>query len=63
MAETGTRINVPPSSSQVDVITIAGEKEGVASAKERIMKTYQSMVSIGFFFMKNEITSLIFFLI
>lgn len=49
MAETGTRINVPPSSSQVDVITIAGEKEGVASAKERIMKTYQSMVSIGFF--------------
>uniref|UniRef100_A0A023FAG6 Putative vigilin n=2 Tax=Triatoma infestans TaxID=30076 RepID=A0A023FAG6_TRIIF len=43
MAETGTRINIPPSSSQVDVITIAGEKEGVASAKERIMKMYQSM--------------------
>lgn len=40
-AETGARINVPPPSIQKDEITIAGEKEAVAKAKECILKIYE----------------------
>lgn len=43
--ETNVRINVPPPSVQNDEIAIAGEKEGVQIAKEKIMKIYKEMVS------------------
>ncbi|KAF6209513.1 hypothetical protein GE061_015260 [Apolygus lucorum] len=35
---TGCRIHIPPPSAQADEITIAGEKEGVAAAKDKILK-------------------------
>lgn len=44
MAETGARINIPPAHSQEDEITIAGEKEGVAAAKQKIEAIYKDMV-------------------
>ena len=44
MNETGVRINVPPLSVLKDEITIAGEKEGVMTAKERIQAIHQEMV-------------------
>ncbi|KAJ9575749.1 hypothetical protein L9F63_007395, partial [Diploptera punctata] len=43
MSETGVRINVPPLSALKDEITIAGEKEGVMTAKERILAIHQEM--------------------
>jgi len=43
MNETGVRINIPPLSVQKDEITIAGEKEGVMTAKERILSIHQEM--------------------
>ncbi|XP_066997687.1 vigilin [Anabrus simplex] len=43
MNETGVRINIPPLSVQKDEITIAGEKEGVMVAKERILAIYKEM--------------------
>nr|BAN20317.1 high density lipoprotein binding protein [Riptortus pedestris] len=43
MASTGTRIHIPPPSAQVDEITIAGEKEGVAVARDKLLSMYQSM--------------------
>uniref|UniRef100_A0A1W7R994 Vigilin n=1 Tax=Hadrurus spadix TaxID=141984 RepID=A0A1W7R994_9SCOR len=39
--ETGARINMPPPSVQKDELTIAGEKEAVAKAKECILKIYE----------------------
>ena len=39
--QTSARINIPPPSVQKDEITIAGEKEGVAKAKEIIMAIYE----------------------
>jgi len=44
MAETGARINIPPASVQQDEITIAGEKEGVLAAKQKIEIIYKDMV-------------------
>lgn len=44
VAETGALINVPPLSVQKDEITIAGETEGVALAKERIEAIHADMV-------------------
>ncbi|XP_043519288.1 vigilin [Frieseomelitta varia] len=43
MAETGARINIPPASVQEDEITIAGEKEGVLAAKQKIEAIYKDM--------------------
>ncbi|XP_018054644.1 PREDICTED: vigilin [Atta colombica] len=43
MAETGARINIPPASVQQDEITIAGEKEGVLAAKQKIDSIYKDM--------------------
>ncbi|XP_049810317.1 vigilin [Schistocerca nitens] len=43
MNETGVRINIPPVSVQKDEITIAGEKEGVTVAKDKIMNIYREM--------------------
>ena len=43
--ETGTKINIPPPSVQKDEITISGEKEGVAIAKEKILRIYKEKVS------------------
>ncbi|KAL0134248.1 hypothetical protein PUN28_001207 [Cardiocondyla obscurior] len=43
MAETGARINIPPASVQQDEITIAGEKEGVLAAKQKIECIYKDM--------------------
>ncbi|PNF18399.1 Vigilin [Cryptotermes secundus] len=43
MNETGVRINIPPLSVQKDEIIITGEKEGVMTAKERILSIYQEM--------------------
>lgn len=45
MMETGARINIPPASVQQDEITIAGEKEGVLAAKQKIESIYKDMVS------------------
>jgi polyribonucleotide nucleotidyltransferase len=45
MSETGVRINIPPLSVQKDELTIAGEKEGVMVAKQRILAIYNEMVS------------------
>ncbi|XP_076653827.1 satellite-binding protein 1 Dp1 isoform X2 [Halictus rubicundus] len=42
-AETGARINIPPASVQEDEITIAGEKEGVLAAKQKIEAIYRDM--------------------
>lgn len=44
MNETGARINIPPPSVQNDEITIAGEKEGVLLAKQKIENIYKDMV-------------------
>lgn len=41
MDQTGARINIPPQSAKKDEITIAGEKEGVAKAKETVMEIYE----------------------
>lgn len=45
MIETNTRINVPPPHVEKDEITIAGDKDGVESAKNRILDIYDEMVS------------------
>ncbi|XP_054712100.1 vigilin-like [Uloborus diversus] len=39
--ETGARINIPPPSAMKDELTIAGEKEAVAQAKDRILAIYE----------------------
>lgn len=44
MSENSIRVNIPPLSVQKDEITIAGEKEAVMAAKERIQSIYQEMV-------------------
>ncbi|XP_015598207.1 vigilin [Cephus cinctus] len=41
--ETGARINIPPPSVHKDEITIAGEKEGVLAAKQKIEAIYKDM--------------------
>lgn len=46
MNETGARINIPPLSVQNDEITIAGEKEGVLLAKQKIEHIYKDMVYV-----------------
>lgn len=46
MKETGVKIHVPPPSVNRDEITIAGDKEGVQSAIEKINQVYSKMVSI-----------------
>ncbi|KAL1137858.1 hypothetical protein AAG570_009554 [Ranatra chinensis] len=43
MNRTGTRIHIPPPSVQSDDITIAGEKEGVAIAKNELQSMYELM--------------------
>lgn len=43
IAETGARINVPPASFAKDDIVIAGEKDGVMTAKAKIEKIYKEM--------------------
>jgi len=42
-AETGASINIPPPSVDKTELSISGEKEGVALAKERIMAIYKDM--------------------
>ncbi|KAK6618489.1 hypothetical protein RUM43_013682 [Polyplax serrata] len=43
MQETNVRVNVPPASVQNNEITIAGEKEGVQVAKDRILAIFKEM--------------------
>lgn len=43
IAETKTRINVPPPSVMKDEIFIAGDKEGVMAAKAKIEEIYRNM--------------------
>lgn len=43
IAETKTRINVPPPSVMKDEIFIAGDKEGVLAAKTKIEEIYKKM--------------------
>ena len=38
-------MNVPPSGVMRDDITIAGDREGVAKAKDIILKDYETIVS------------------
>jgi hypothetical protein len=49
MADYKIRVNIPPLSVQKDEITVAGEKEGVMAAKEKIMAIYQEMVCTNFY--------------
>ena len=44
-SSTGVRVNVPPSGVMRDDITIAGDREGVAKAKDIILKDYETIVS------------------
>lgn len=53
MQETNVRINVPPPSVQNFEITIAGEKEGVQIAKDKILAVYKEMVNEFFFYLKK----------
>ena len=46
--ETNTKINIPPPSVQKDEITISGEKEGVAIAKDKILQIYKEKVDTMF---------------
>lgn len=48
MKETGVKIHVPPPSVNRDEITIAGDKEGVQMAIEKIKNIYAIMVCIKF---------------
>lgn len=41
---TGARIRIPPPVVNKDEIIISGEKEGVAMAKEHILKIYEEKV-------------------
>ena len=43
--QTGARISVPPPSVHKDEIAVAGEKEGVHTAIEAIMKIYEEKVN------------------
>lgn len=45
MDRTGVKINMPPHNSKKSGISIVGEKEGVAKAKEELMKLYTNAVS------------------
>ncbi|XP_054285585.1 LOW QUALITY PROTEIN: vigilin [Macrosteles quadrilineatus] len=42
-AETGASINIPPPSVDKTELSISGEKDGVAAAKDKIMKIYKDM--------------------
>jgi hypothetical protein len=42
--ETNTKFNIPPSLVQKDEITISGDKEGVAVAKDKILGIYKEKV-------------------
>ena len=44
--ETSAKINIPPLSVQKDEITISGDKEAVAVAKEKILMIYKEKVDI-----------------
>lgn len=44
MEETGVKVHVPPPSVMKDEISIAGEKQGVLTAKERILQIFEDMV-------------------
>ena len=44
MERTGVRVNIPPLSVNSDDISIAGEKEGVAIAKDEILRIYEEKV-------------------
>lgn len=48
--ETGARINIPPPSVNKNELTITGEKEAVALAKEKIMNIYEERVSNVLYF-------------
>lgn len=43
MERTGTRINMPPYSTEKTDITITGEKEGVAKAKAEVLQIYENV--------------------
>ncbi len=45
MERTGVKINMPPFSSKKTGITIVGDKEGIAKAKDEIMKLSDNAVS------------------
>lgn len=47
------RINVPPPSVAKDEITIAGEKDGVQMAKDRIVAIHKEMVCSLDFYLKT----------
>lgn len=48
MEQTGARINIPPPSVNKDELTVAGEKEGVASAIKTINDIFEEKVTTGF---------------
>jgi len=46
MEQTGVVINIPPPSMQKDEMTVAGEKEGVATAVKMITSIYEEKVGV-----------------
>lgn len=46
MEETGVKVHIPPPSVMKDEISIAGEKQGVQTAKERILAIFEEMVCL-----------------
>lgn len=48
MEETGVKVHIPPPSVMKDEISIAGEKQGVQTAKERILQIFEEMVCLVF---------------
>jgi hypothetical protein len=44
--ETNANIYIPPPSVEKDEITISGDKEGVAIAKNKILRIYKEKVDI-----------------
>ena len=47
MEETGVKVHIPPPSVMKDEISIAGEKQGVQTAKERILQIFEEMVCVN----------------
>lgn len=46
MEETGVKVHIPPPSVMKDEISIAGEKQGVQTAKDRILQIFEEMVCL-----------------
>ena len=57
--ETNTKINIPPPSVQKDEITISGDKDGVAVAKEKILMIYKDKVGMFVLYSRDHLDAMI----